>query len=108
MSDDSAVKVKVAVRVRPFNRREKDKKSPNIIEMKRDGVTTNIDIPAGAAGNTGGATGATAAPPPKTFSFDHSFWSHEPTDAHFANQEIVYKALGEGVLENAFDGYNAW
>ena len=41
------------------------------------------------------------------FNFDHSFWSANESDPHFASQEFVYSCLGRGVLENAFDGYNA-
>ncbi|KIH53007.1 kinesin motor domain protein [Ancylostoma duodenale] len=44
---------------------------------------------------------------PKTFAFDHSFYSTDPNDPNFASQEEVFNSLGSGVLENAFSGYNA-
>ncbi|VDO45464.1 unnamed protein product [Haemonchus placei] len=44
---------------------------------------------------------------PKTFAFDHSFYSTDVNDPNFASQEEVFKSLGSGVLENAFAGYNA-
>uniref|UniRef100_A0A914XCF0 Kinesin-like protein unc-104 n=1 Tax=Plectus sambesii TaxID=2011161 RepID=A0A914XCF0_9BILA len=44
---------------------------------------------------------------PKTFAFDHCFWSFNPADAHYSTQEKVFECLGSGVLENAFGGYNA-
>lgn len=50
---------------------------------------------------------STSNPQFKTFTFDHAFWSLNEKDPHFASQEIVYKELGVGVLENAFAGYNA-
>lgn len=43
----------------------------------------------------------------RKFNFDHSFWSTEKSDSHFVDQEVVFKALGEPVLDNAFNGYNA-
>ncbi|GCB70646.1 hypothetical protein scyTo_0010824 [Scyliorhinus torazame] len=42
------------------------------------------------------------------FAFDHCFWSmDENNKAKYAGQEVVFKCLGEGILENAFQGYNA-
>ena len=36
-----------------------------------------------------------------------SYWSHNPSDPHFVDQSRVYDDLGTGVVDNAFDGYNA-
>ncbi|OWR45480.1 hypothetical protein KGM_215744 [Danaus plexippus plexippus] len=44
---------------------------------------------------------------PKTFAFDHCFFSLEPTLPHFASQKTVFECLGRDILDNAFDGYNA-
>lgn len=44
---------------------------------------------------------------PKTFAFDHCFYSLVPGTEHFASQEIVFDALGRDILDNAFQGYNA-
>ncbi|KAL3205384.1 hypothetical protein MRX96_011278 [Rhipicephalus microplus] len=44
---------------------------------------------------------------PKTFAFDHCFWSFNESDGHFASQEQVYSCLGTDILDNAFQGYNA-
>lgn len=44
---------------------------------------------------------------PRTFSFDHSFWSHNPDDAHFVNQEQVYGTLGASLIDDVFMGYNS-
>ena len=43
----------------------------------------------------------------KTFTYDHSYWSFDPKDEHFASQEQVFQDLGKGVVDCAFEGYNA-
>lgn len=43
----------------------------------------------------------------KSFTLDHSIWSHDCKDPHFVDQPQVFTALGAEVLSNAFDGYNA-
>lgn len=42
----------------------------------------------------------------KSFTFDNSFWSHNPTDLHYAHQEDIYNALGEEFLDHNFEGYH--
>ncbi|KAL0106195.1 hypothetical protein PUN28_016124 [Cardiocondyla obscurior] len=44
---------------------------------------------------------------PKTFAFDHCFYSLDPGLDNFASQDIVFDALGRDILDNAFQGYNA-
>lgn len=44
---------------------------------------------------------------PKTFAFDHCFYSLDPGVDNFASQNIVFDALGRDILDNAFQGYNA-
>ncbi|XP_049771850.1 kinesin-like protein KIF13B [Schistocerca cancellata] len=44
---------------------------------------------------------------PKSFAFDHCFYSLDKDDANFASQEIVFDCLGRDILDNAFQGYNA-
>ena len=113
--------VKVAVRVRPFNEREKGSKPcivmvsinfffqicfnvPNNINFDlQNGPTTVLVDP-----NTGDE---------RPFTFDYSFWSHDgfrvddngifvPTSPKYADQNVVYEALGKQVLDNAWEGYN--
>merc|ERR1711988_116290 len=53
---------------------------------------------------------------PKTFSFDYSYWSHDnfsdndgllvANNSKYASQQTVFDDLGQGVLNNAFEGYN--
>ncbi|XP_053099886.1 kinesin-like protein KIF13A isoform X4 [Hemicordylus capensis] len=46
--------------------------------------------------------------PPKVFAFDYCFWSMDESNTEkYAGQEVVFKCLGEGILEKAFQGYNA-
>jgi len=98
MSDDN---VKVAVRVRPFNKREVERGSKLCLEMS--GNTTSITDP---------ETGKT-----RDFAFDYSYWSHDnfkeeadgslvPTGSKYADQDRVFNDLGQGVLKNAFEGFN--
>jgi hypothetical protein len=43
----------------------------------------------------------------KTFTFDYSYNSFVPRDdPAYASQDIVWKDIGEGVLANAYEGYN--
>ena len=42
----------------------------------------------------------------KNFTFDNSFWSHNPKDEHYAHQEDIYNALGEEFLDHNFEGYH--
>uniref|UniRef100_A0A452QJP2 Kinesin family member 13A n=1 Tax=Ursus americanus TaxID=9643 RepID=A0A452QJP2_URSAM len=46
--------------------------------------------------------------PISVFAFDYCFWSmDESNTTKYAGQEVVFKCLGEGILEKAFQGYNA-
>ncbi|KAL4716966.1 hypothetical protein ACJJTC_012777 [Scirpophaga incertulas] len=44
---------------------------------------------------------------PKTFAFDHCFYSLDSSLPAFASQKTVFECLGRDILDNAFDGYNA-
>ncbi|XP_065367275.1 kinesin-like protein unc-104 isoform X7 [Calliphora vicina] len=88
--------VKVAVRVRPFNSREISRESKCIIEMF-DGTTTAITNPKVPPNSSESI---------KRFNFDYSYWSHDPKDPDFSTQCMVYKDIGEEMLQHSFDGYN--
>nr|XP_033778659.1 kinesin-like protein KIF1B isoform X12 [Geotrypetes seraphini] len=89
----SGASVKVAVRVRPFNSRETSKDSKCIIQMQ--GNSTSIINP------------KNPKEPPKSFSFDYSYWSHtSQEDPCFASQNLVYNDIGKEMLQHAFEGYN--
>ena len=91
----------VGVRVRPFNQREKARESQCCIDMPGGNQTKIFD-----------ETGKE-----KTFTFDHSFWSHdgfrtlengymEPEDDKYADQKIVFDTVGVQILDNAWQGYH--
>nr|XP_020656909.1 kinesin-like protein KIF16B isoform X1 [Pogona vitticeps] len=93
--------VKVAVRVRPINRREKDLDAKFIISMEKNKTTiTNTKIPEGGTGDMGRER-------TKTFTYDFSYFSADPKSPDYASQEMVFNNLGTDVLKSAFEGYNA-
>ena len=90
----------MAVRVRPFNQREKDLKSKLCVKMRNN--TTMIFDGNGKE---------------RSFTFDYSFWSHDgfkigedgmilSESKKFADQEHVYQKVGKQVLTNALGGYH--
>ncbi|KAK7913346.1 hypothetical protein WMY93_013557 [Mugilogobius chulae] len=97
--------VRVAVRVRPFNKRERDAGSRCIISMVPSSIT--IQDPRDPQNR-------------RSFCFDYTYWSHsgfiqdttgkylsEDTGGRYADQDTVFQDLGEGILENSLQGYNA-
>ena len=95
--------IKVAIRVRPFNQREVDLKTDLCVKM-----TPKQTFLLNDSGETD-----------RTFAFDHCFWSHDDftSDATgynnpsskaspYADQKLVYNALGQDVLQNAINGYH--
>ncbi|XP_008501543.2 kinesin-like protein KIF14 [Calypte anna] len=83
-------KVTVAVRVRPFNNREKNEDSLPVVSMS--GSETSVQNP--------------ATKQVYSFSYDFSFWSFDKSHPSFASQAMVYKSLAVPLLERAFEGYN--
>lgn len=79
--------IKVAVRVRPFNQREKDLKSQLCVKM--DGATTS-----------------TVGENPKSFTFDYSYWSFDDSAPNFASQDTVMQDIGTVILQNSIQGFN--
>ncbi|CAN9510051.1 unnamed protein product [Ophioblennius macclurei] len=93
--------VRVAVRVRPMNRREKDLTAKCIISMEGTKTTiTNLKIP-------DGVTGDSVRDRTKTFTYDFSYDSMDCKGSTFVSQEKVFRDLGCDVLKAAFEGYNA-
>lgn len=45
-------------------------------------------------------------PTSKSFTFDYSYWSHDPQSANFASQDIVHSDIGEPICSNALNGFN--
>ncbi|XP_041958527.1 kinesin-like protein KIF16B isoform X2 [Alosa sapidissima] len=93
--------VRVAVRVRPMNRREKELSAKCIIEMDGNKTTiTNMKM-------SDGVTGDSLRERTKTFTYDFSYDSGDCKSTNFVSQEKVFKDLGSVVLKAAFEGYNA-
>ena len=127
------IRRQVAVRARPFNQRELDlgcsltlrfdglatitllglaaledeSQRPDPERRGSDGrrrshptlrVTTsnqNVkDLPTKAAGS-------------HTFTYDYAYNSMDPCSAEYASQETVYADIGEGVITNAYAGFNS-
>uniref|UniRef100_A0A8C3R8E0 Kinesin family member 13A n=1 Tax=Cyanoderma ruficeps TaxID=181631 RepID=A0A8C3R8E0_9PASS len=102
----SDTKVKVAVRVRPMNRRELDLNTKCIVEM--EGNQTVLHPPPSNAKQGERVPNLSFCVLLQVFAFDHCFWSmDESNTTKYAGQEVVFKCLGEGILEKAFQGYNA-
>ncbi|XP_077376316.1 kinesin-like protein KIF13B isoform X2 [Festucalex cinctus] len=96
--DDS--NVKVAVRVRPMNRREKELNTKCVVEMVKNQTVLHP-----AMANLGKGDSRNQS---KVFAYDYCFWSMDESDKEkFAGQEVVFQCLGESLLHNAFLGYNA-
>ncbi|CAH8572507.1 unnamed protein product [Schistosoma turkestanicum] len=100
----SEEQVKVAVRIRPFTKRERERNAELIVSM--NGNTTTIRHPENQKDI-------------KQFTFDYSYWSHDgfKTEAGgvlvpdgknstYISQQRVFDDLGRGLLENAFGGYS--
>ncbi|KAL6108096.1 kif14 [Pungitius sinensis] len=82
--------VTVAVRVRPFNAREKAEKALQIIFM--NGQETAVNHPDSKQSYT--------------FNYDFSFCSVDECDPAFASQQTVYETLAKPLLLRAFEGFN--
>ena len=94
--------VKVAVRVRPFNTREKELNCKCVVDMNNP--TTILKPHSGES--------------ERKFTFDYSFWSFDGFDtlengymkatpgSKYADQQFVYGELGKKILDNAYEGYH--
>uniref|UniRef100_T1J0U1 Kinesin-like protein KIF13A n=1 Tax=Strigamia maritima TaxID=126957 RepID=T1J0U1_STRMM len=90
-------KVKVAVRVRPFNRREIELGTKCVVEMAKK--QTFLCHPSTEKGES--------HKQPKNFAFDHCFWSVSENHTSYAGQDKIYENVGTDILDNAFAGYNS-
>eukprot|EP01139_Manchomonas_bermudensis_P025932 Amastigsp_a847374_24.p1 type:complete len:1065 gc:universal Amastigsp_a847374_24:38-3232(+) len=82
--------VQIAVRMRPFNEREKKLGTAKCVEMVGQ-MCTATDPENGQA---------------KSFSFTYCYDSFDENDPNYASQERVFNDLGRSYLENAWAGYN--
>lgn len=99
--------IKVAVRVRPFNGRERDNGSTCCVSMS--GQSTTIYKPPDKDSNPSANNHHDAnqiEDTKKSFTFDHSYWSHKKDDPNYASQDKVYQEIGAEMLQHALQGYN--
>ncbi|ETI21505.1 hypothetical protein G647_07852 [Cladophialophora carrionii CBS 160.54] len=97
--------VKVVVRVRAFLPREIERGAQCLIQMNPHTQSTKLLAPPSTdPANSRAQTRKVVDE--KLFTFDNSFWSHNPRDAHYATQEDVYNCLGEEFLDHNFEGYH--
>ena len=94
--------IKVVVRVRPFNNREKERNAKCVVSMK--GAQTILTPPAPETRNKGAVKASLDGT--KTFAFDKSYWSFDKKTSNFAGQDDLFGDLGKPLLDNAFQGYN--
>ncbi|KAL1966880.1 hypothetical protein VTN77DRAFT_3845 [Rasamsonia byssochlamydoides] len=100
--------VKVVVRVRGFLPREIERGAECLISMDPHTQATTLRAPQTDAVSSGKPRSQARGKvlEDKTFTFDHSFWSHNEADEHYADQEDVYNCLGEEFLDHNFEGYH--
>eukprot|EP00954_Amorphochlora_amoebiformis_P017865 1322103-Amorphochlora_amoeboformis.AAC.2 len=94
MSEGDAIRV--AVRVRPFNAREKKRNA---------GLGITMDPATGLVHAKGTVPGGDSFN--KKYYFDHALWSHDGfgTD-EYVSQENLFDILGKDLLLSAWEGYN--
>ncbi|KAK4103909.1 kinesin-domain-containing protein [Parathielavia hyrcaniae] len=102
---DPGGNVRVVVRVRAFLPREIDRNAECLIHMDPLTQQTTLLVPNDTDPANARARSRKAVEE-KTFTFDSSFWSHDPEDEHYATQEDVYDSLGEEFLDHNFEGYH--
>eukprot|EP00039_Didymoeca_costata_P019583 m.338114 g.338114 ORF g.338114 m.338114 type:complete len:1030 (-) comp18317_c0_seq1:150-3239(-) len=84
--------VKVAVRTRPFNSREKSLGAKSIVQIVDN--QTVLHNPKNEEDM-------------KTFTFDYSYNSFSSDGDDFTSQEKIFRDLGDDVVSSAYAGYNA-
>ncbi|CAG9999843.1 unnamed protein product [Clonostachys byssicola] len=106
---DGGGNVRVVVRVRAFLQRELAKQTRCLIDMDPITQQTTLlppDDPDATSGGKQLQPKSRKVYEEKNFTFDNSFWSHDPTDKHYATQSDVYNSLGEEFLDHNFEGYH--
>ncbi|KAI7898006.1 uncharacterized protein BX663DRAFT_526290 [Cokeromyces recurvatus] len=98
--------VKVVVRCRPMNAREKARGATCIVRMEGNKtiimnhkkLVTNL--------HQKNKFYKEEEDNEKIFTFDRSYWSVDKSDSYYADQGLIYDDLGKELLDHAFDGYN--
>ena len=83
LPEQEELSINVSIRVRPMNKKERKKKSKNIIQIDN----STIQITANELGR-------------KSFTYDNVFSPDQ-------EQEQIYNAIGKSVINNSYQGYNS-
>lgn len=106
MADSS---IKIAVRVRPFNAREKEANAQLVVKMA--GATTTL-LPPPSEGKTDRKYEE------RSFTFDYSYWTHDGfysddtgksfpnPGSNYAGQDKLFSDVGGTIMSNAWSGFN--
>jgi hypothetical protein len=86
--------VVVAVRLRPFNKRENFLESKSVVECEQN----TVRLINSATKADGGKE--------QSFNFDYVFNSFDSGSSSFANQQVVFETVGIDLLVNAWCGFN--
>ncbi|KAF9700049.1 hypothetical protein EKO04_001943 [Ascochyta lentis] len=100
-AQDDPGNIKVVVRCRTFVPREREKGTKCLIRMDPATEKTTLLAP-----EVDPEDQRKSNVEDKEFTFDRSFWSHDDSDPHYAQQEDVYKSFGEEFLDHNFGGYH--
>ncbi|KAI5811099.1 P-loop containing nucleoside triphosphate hydrolase protein [Peziza echinospora] len=93
--------VRVVVRVRGVNPREAERGASCLVEIDPHTQATILHPPSEADRQS-----TRKNLEKKVFTFDNSFWSANPEDHHYADQDTIYNCLGEEFLDHNFEGYH--
>ncbi|QDS77088.1 hypothetical protein FKW77_000417 [Venturia effusa] len=104
MARDDSGNVKVVVRVRQFIKREHDADARCIIQMEPKTESTTLLPPSSMDASEFSKRAKHVDE--RSFIFDKSFWSHDPTSAHYATQESVYDSFATDFLSHNFEGFH--
>lgn len=93
--------IKVAMRVRPISTRELSLTgSEVVVHAEPNEISlTNLKVSSSKAGDSRERT--------RRYGFDYCFDSSDPEAKNYADQETIYKTLGQSILDAMFAGYNS-
>ncbi|UKZ57833.1 hypothetical protein TrVGV298_011694 [Trichoderma virens] len=103
---DRGGNVKVVVRLRAFLQRELQRRARCLVEMDPVSQITTLRAPDEQDAPPSSSPSKSRKLADKSFTFDSSFWSHDPDDKDYATQEDIYNSLGEEFLDHNFEGYH--
>ena len=90
-SKEESSHIHVAVRVRPFNSREKRQNAKLIVSMQNN-TCTLFSLAKGKS---------------RKFRFDYCYWSFNNDQGNYASQQNIFRDLGSFYVDNAFKGFNS-